>query len=395
MSLKELLVLDSAIFGDAYGGSHRFAFELAQAMAKRGVSIHFLVANVTRNKPQSEIINGIHVHRYPPLIMGNPLMKGIQHIWQARKELKAVMKTISFDLVWGHSPIQTAAYLSLCRSPGKTGPPLIYTVHSPWLFERLSNKGKLSFFERTIIRSIEVHVIKRASLVHWLSVAMYEETKRAYHFAVPNDKALVLAGGTKRGHFPKQRPSLLSSRDSRITQFFVLRRLEPRMGLNNLIEACAKLAAKRHDFQVIIGGKGSLKDKLERAIREKGVSDFVKLVGFIPEEAVDSYYSRSHCVIIPSQELEGFGLVILEAWARGIPVIGTPVGGMKELLSRHIPECLTDGTDPESLARKMNWFMDLSLEEREALSRQARQAVEEYYWDNLVDRYLQVIEERF
>jgi len=50
-----------------------------------------------------------------------------------------------------------------------------------------------------------------------------------------------------------------------------------------------------------------------------------------------------------------FGLVVLEAWVRGVPAIGTPIGGMKELLTRHTPECIAQGIDPESIARKMAW----------------------------------------
>lgn len=50
--------------------------------------------------------------------------------------------------------------------------------------------------------------------------------------------------------------------------------------------------------------------------------------------------------------------------------------------------------DPESIARKMSWFMDISSEERDALSTRVMQAVEEYYRDNLVGRYLREIEEK-
>lgn len=394
MTPKNLLMLSSAILGDAYGGSYRFATELAEALVKRGVNVHFLVANVTGSKPKNEVIGGIHVHRYFQPNTRNPLVNGLQHIWRARKNLKMLAAKESFDLVWSHSPLQTAAYLSIHSLRARSGPPLVYTVHSPWLLERSSNKGRLGFFERKIIQAIEPRIIERASLVHWLSAAMHRETKRAYRITIPNGKVLILPGGTQQVHSTKHERRFLSSRRSVNTTFFVLRRLEPRMGLGNLIEACAKLATQRYDFQVIIGGKGSLKTKLEQHIAEKGLSGIVELAGFIPEEAMNSYYAVSDCMIVPSQELEGFGLVVLEAWARGLPVLATPVGGMKELLDRHTPECITDGTDPESIARKMAWFMDLSLEERKDLSTQVKQAVEEYYWGNLVECYLQAIEER-
>lgn len=391
---KNILMLNSAIFGDAYGGSYRFASELGQALAKRGINVHFLAANVAGDKPRDEEMDGIHVHRYSQPNTGNALVNGLQHIWAARKGIRALIAKESFDLLWGHSPLQTAAYLSISFSSGKPKPPLIYSVHSPWLLERRSNKGRLSRVEHAVIQFIELCIIRSATLVHSLSIAMLEETERAYQIKIPDSKSLIFPGGTQRVYCPEDRSLLASSKHSGLTTFFVLRRLEPRMGLSNLIEACAKLAAQRDDFRVIIGGKGSLKADLEKLIVKRGLSEVVELAGFIPEEKINIYYSMSDCMIVPSQELEGFGLVVLEAWARGIPVISTPIGGMKELLTRHTPECIANGIDPESIARKMSWFMGISSEERDTLSTRLRQAVEEYYWDNLIDRYLREIEER-
>jgi len=198
MTPKNLLMLNGAMFGDAYGGSYRFATELAEAFVKRDINVHLLAANVAENKPKNEMIAGIHVHRYSQPNTRNPLMNGLQHIWRTRRELKALIAKEPFDLVWGHSPLQTAAYLSIAFSSGKLRPPLIYSVHSPWLLERHSNKGRVNLIEYAAIQIIEPWIIRSATLVHSLSVAMLEETTRTYHIKIPENKVLILPGGTRR-----------------------------------------------------------------------------------------------------------------------------------------------------------------------------------------------------
>ena len=391
--IYKILFLNTAVFGDGYGGSYRFTTDLAESFTKHNVKVCFIAANVVGNKLPVELINGIHVYRYPYSNRKIPFIKGLQHIWQTRKLIKNLIKKIPFDFIWGQNPLQTIAFLSIFRIFGRPMPCLIYTVHSPWLLERISNKGKVNYIEKKIIQTIEKYIIKKASFVHWLSIAMYEKTLHTYNISIPENKVIILPGGVQSTHFSFYKSSLKSSNHLPITTFFILRRLEPRMGLINFVDACSIIADKRRDFKVVIGGKGTLKSKLEKYIIEKELSDIIELKGFIPEEELDNCYLRSDCMIVPSKELEGFGLVVLEAWARGIPVIATPIGGMKELLRRHTPELLTERIDSVSIAKKMDEFLNLSLKQRKIFSNKIKQDIKEYYWENLINLYFQKVKE--
>ena len=122
------------------------------------------------------------------------------------------------------------------------------------------------------------------------------------------------------------------------------------MGLENLIVAFNELQKKAADIQLVIGGNGPLEDELMGLARSFGIEKKVHFTGFISEEQLPLYYQMADLFVLPTKELEGFGLVTLEAMASGLPVIGTPVGGTKEILTKFNTEFLFDDTTPESIA---------------------------------------------
>lgn len=166
---------------------------------------------------------------------------------------------------------------------------------------------------------------------------------------------------------------------------FTVRNLVARMGLEHLLHAIDKLGEEARDLLVLIGGEGPLRPPLERLIQDLRLADHVRLLGFVPEDRLSKYYQAANLVLMPTHELEGFGLVTVEALACGTPVLGTPVGAIPEVLARVDPALLTDGSDSTALAdgirRILRRFRDQPGEE-ERLSRKARTLVEkDYNWD--------------
>ena len=128
----------------------------------------------------------------------------------------------------------------------------------------------------------------------------------------------------ERLNLKKNRPLILT-----------VRRLEKRMGLENLIMAVEILLKKYPEkvFQLVIVGKGSLKQQLEKMISEKSLSNIIKLKGLVPRESLPLYFRVADLFVLPTTAIEGFGLVTAESFASGLPVMGTPVGATKELLT--------------------------------------------------------------
>jgi glycosyltransferase involved in cell wall biosynthesis len=170
------------------------------------------------------------------------------------------------------------------------------------------------------------------------------------------------------------------------TILLTVRRLVPRMGLENLLRAFAQVSVVQDDLTLVIGGHGRLESALRVLAAQLGVSDRVQFAGFIPEADLPAYYQAADLFVLPTQALEGFGLITLEALASGLPVVGTPVGSTKEILTRFDARFLTRGTTVSDLVEKIVEVQHILRQETVA-SRARSFAVTHYDWDSIVDCY--------
>jgi glycosyltransferase involved in cell wall biosynthesis len=165
------------------------------------------------------------------------------------------------------------------------------------------------------------------------------------------------------------------------TILFTVRNLVPRMGLDNLLCAIEMLKNARHRLLLVIGGEGPLHEQLQADIRRKGLSDVVRLIGFVPESQLAQYYQAADLVLMPSLQLEGFGLVMVEAMACGTPVLGTPVGAIPEILNQVDPILVAEGVDGRSIGRALERVLRRLQEPDEAvrLAQKGRALIERRY----------------
>lgn len=165
------------------------------------------------------------------------------------------------------------------------------------------------------------------------------------------------------------------------TIFFTVRNLVPRMGLENLLCAIEMLISSQPRIMLVIGGEGPLRARLQEEIRHKKLHEVVHLVGFVPESQLSTYYQASDLVLLPSLQLEGFGLVMVEALACGTPVLGTPVGAIPEILNQVDPILVAEGVDGRSLARALERVLARlqDAEEVARLAQKGRTLVERRY----------------
>jgi glycosyltransferase involved in cell wall biosynthesis len=111
-------------------------------------------------------------------------------------------------------------------------------------------------------------------------------------------------------------------------KFLLLGRLETQKNPVDLIHLFSKMKNKKS--RLIIAGDGYLRGDVERAIMECALQDRVVLLGVVND--VPNLLANVDCLVMPSL-WEGLPMVILEAGARSLPVISTPVGSIPELLS--------------------------------------------------------------
>jgi glycosyltransferase involved in cell wall biosynthesis len=158
------------------------------------------------------------------------------------------------------------------------------------------------------------------------------------------------------------------------------------MGLENLIAAFAEVAGQFPDVVLYIAGKGAQREVLERAVEERGLGARVKFLGFVTDEDLPAAYAAADLTVVPSQDLEGFGLVTLESLACGTPCLVTPVGGLPEAVAGFREELVTNGSSASDLTSGLaSW-----LREGAAGVAECRAYAEQFGWPKIAQRVMEV-----
>ena len=300
-----------------------------------------------------------------------------------------------FDLINFHQPFSAIGVLSLT---GSRRVPYVYTCHSLSFEEFISRssspknpiKWLLHHLQIGARKSVERKVLKSSDQIVVLSEYTSKKLQRTYGLAP--SKVNVIPGSVDLDRFkPSTAKDQIRARIGFPDHKFILftvRNLVPRMGLENLISAFNIVQNGHKEILLVIGGEGPLEAPLREQTRRCGVEDFVKFTGFIPDKDLPSYYQMADLFILPTTQLEGFGLVTVEALASGLPVLGTPVGGTREILAKLGPNYLFDDLTPQSIAKGLlnalnGWAKNQAAYEN--ISDTCRKIAEQNYsWDNHV-----------
>ncbi len=118
-------------------------------------------------------------------------------------------------------------------------------------------------------------------------------------------------------------------------------------GVDLLLRALARVAPPWHATVV---GTGNHLDACRRLATDLGIADAVHFAGWIPHEALPPLYEKSALTVVPSRWPEPFGMVGIEAMARGRPVVGFAVGGIPDWLEDGVTGLLVPEADTVALA---------------------------------------------
>lgn len=354
-----LFVADVSI-ANVIGGAERVLYKQCTMLAARGHSVHVLTRTLPiHHQRVYDKIDGVHEWRYR-VDFDNPAVFLWKTLRNGRKLFERLHRQHRFRCLHFHQPVTA---FGVIQSPEASGPYKIYTCHS-LAFEEYQTRNRkprgmaaIAVYRAHCIlrRWIERAVLRASDQVVVLSD--FTRNKLIGKHGLPPRKIVIAPGGVDMEKFRpasdnRQARARLGLHPEKII-LLTVRNLVPRMGLENLIAAFAKTAGRVSDIELIIGGDGPLRKKLMRLADGCGVTDQIHFAGFIPENLLPVYYQASDCFILPTRELEGFGLVTLEAMASGVPVVGTPVGGTLEILRRFDKNFLFEDTGPDAIAKKV------------------------------------------
>jgi glycosyltransferase involved in cell wall biosynthesis len=140
------------------------------------------------------------------------------------------------------------------------------------------------------------------------------------------------------------------------TVFLFSGQLIERKGVDILLRAFGELAKSRRDIAVIILGDGPLRQSLDSFVSQD-FRDLVHFVGHVEQSELPPYFHAAHVFVLPSRH-DGWGVVINEACAAGLPVISTSAAGAaRDLVVDGVNGFVLPRDDVAGLTDKMSFFV--------------------------------------
>ena len=288
-----------------------------------------------------------------------------------------------FDVLHCHGIYAPAYLASLLRD--KLPVPVVVTSHGGDIYE---DNVRL---QKTVVRDRCVRGLRSADAL----VAISRVTRDGFARLCPEAAARIvdIPNGVHLAAFAQRAlPPLGWDYNLTPGSYAVfLGRLKHRKGVDVLLHALTHISANGKT-QLVVAGDGEDRRALERLANELGLHSRVRFLGSTTGQAKTYLLQNARFAIAPSRESEAFPLVVLEAYASGLPMLATDIPGLADLVESEKTGLLVASDAPEALAAGMRrLFTDDALAAH--MSWHASQAVQNYDWTSVARRHVTLYED--
>jgi glycosyltransferase involved in cell wall biosynthesis len=387
----KVLLVTVAHFADQPGGAQKIAFDEAVELSCRGEDV-WVLAQGTPLLPEYEQKDGIHLLRYVPekVAPWNPARR-FAHQKAAAAVLARHLPKV--DAIHGFILLAYLAALDFYGDSVHSS----YTICSPVVMEMAIAWRNSSFLRRltapiglAIINRLEADCLRRSRVITAMSQYTIECIDRIHSSAVANRLKLVPGWVDTSCFVPVEDRGSIKAQlgwPTNIPILFTLRRLVPRMGLDRLLDAGYRLLGDRLNFHLVIGGSGPLRVRLEEQAEALGMSSSVTFMGRVEDNILPLAYAACDAFVLPTEELECFGLIALEALSAGRPVLATPVGAIPETICKFDHSWIARSAEVEDIADLLRQYLMGKLPEH-APSQLHDQVHHNYSREQVLDRFI-------
>jgi glycosyltransferase involved in cell wall biosynthesis len=373
--------------------------QLTRALTERGLRVTIFVPEdeahlaAVSETPSGKIVRVRHRNPLPKWLPISPYLAFLVDVYVLSRQLAKLVRPASFDVVQVFHPITA----TVC-SQSLDLPIVYYDVmgDTDWtavqsVYRRLVYLGLQSSMNRLAVR-------KSAAIVALSKLAARALQGLSDRWSPAS--GIQFGVDTVRFTPDKRNPKVRATYGlgGAFTILYV-GRVEPLKGADLLIEALSMILQRKPDTKIklLMVGKignpwtGNPTDyfkKLTESIARRNLNEVVRFLGVLPQGELSVLMSNADLLVLPSR-LEAMGNVLLEALASGIPIIGSRVGGIPEVVEESQAGLLFDANDPEDLARQIESMMDPSVyDSLKAVARRA--ATERFSWNIAAERLLDV-----
>ena len=366
------------------GGVAAHVTELAAAFERKGHEVH-VFTRIGHGQSHYDWIDRVHYHRCAFQLSSdfiqeiNDMCRSfVHHVFQTEDFIG------SFDVVHAHDWLAANAMIWIKQGRGRKG---ILTIHSTE-YGRCGN----NFYGG---RSADIREIERAGTYcadRVIAVSQALRNEIMWMYEVPEWKASVAYNGVNLHHFDgwlsphgvKRRYGI----DHMDPMVLFCGRMVYQKGPDLLVEAIPYILRFYPHAKFVFAGDGEMRAHVEWRTHDLGVSHATRFVGFKTGWELIDLYRACDVVCVPSRN-EPFGIVVLEAWSAGKPVVVTKSGGPDEYVW-HDVNGLKIYPHPESIAWGLGTLFT-NFEWARWMGRNGRTAVETVFnWNTVADQVLSV-----
>lgn len=193
-----------------------------------------------------------------------------------------------------------------------------------------------------------------------------------------------------------ERPIAFRGIDLRNRQILLtIGRVVERKGIDTTLEAVAKLKESNPHLLYLVAGSGNedFYSSLQKQAQELGVTEHVVFLGRFEDDEKDTLYRAANIFVMPSRilengDVEGFGIVYIEANLYELPVIGGREGGVLDAVQHGCSGYLVDPRDPDQIAERIDELLQNSSQALRLGECGRRRAIEHFSWERIAVDFL-------
>ena len=312
--MKIAFVYD-AVYPWVKGGAEKRIYELGKRLSTKGHEVHIFGIKWWEGEDTIEY-EGMTLHG---VCKAMELYKnGRRSISEAlifSAKLFSHLKREKMDLidvsVFPYFPCFTTTIISILK---KT--PSVFTWHEVWGDYWYEYFGKIGFFGKVIEKSVSKISVKNIAVSDWTK-------KRLETLRIPEEKIIVIPNGIDLemiNGIESEGGITYAGLDRKIYDVIFVGRLIKEKNVDALVKAVVLLKVDFPDIRCCIVGEGPEKADLMELVKELKVCENFEFIGFQEYSALIGKVKASKVLVLPSSR-EGFGMIVIEACACGVPVV--------------------------------------------------------------------------
>ncbi|KAF5068356.1 Glycosyltransferase Gtf1 [anaerobic digester metagenome] len=349
--MKIAFIYDS-VYPWVKGGAERRVYELAKRLVENGHEVHWYTMGFwmdeTSQMPENMELNGIHLHSVcKPVELYTSGRRSIKEAIYFALKLTRPLMNEHFDVVDCQGfPFFSCFTAKIHSLLGKST--LFITFHEVWGDYWYEYLGKMGIFGK-VVEKLTFKLTDHVITVSKKTMRDLEDLSGVKSTVIPNGidfreiEAIKVedTGDSQTKH---------STRSSHV---IFAGRLIKEKNLGLLMESIEIIRSRRPEIKCLIVGEGPEREKLEKTVSKKNLNQNIEFMGFLEnQKTLISLMKSSKVFVLPSKR-EGFGMVVIEANACGLPVVvfKHDMNAACDLITEDLNGFISTG--PEDMAEKI------------------------------------------